>query len=69
MKAAELKVAMRDAWRTVLDKPVADAKVAAQEAVREGFAILVTSLRVDAIESTFTAAPATRTFQRMFDLV
>ena len=50
VKAAELKVAMRDAWRTVLDKPVADAKVAAQEAVREGFAILVTSLRVDAIE-------------------
>ena len=51
IKAAELKVAMRDAWRTLLEEPVADAKVAAQEAVKEAFALLVKSLRVDAIEN------------------
>ena len=51
VKAAELKVAMRDAWRTVLDKPVADAKVAAQEAVEEAFTSLMMSLRVDAINN------------------
>ena len=51
VKAALLKVTMRDAWRTVLDKPVADAKVAAQEAVEEAFTSLMMSLRVDAINN------------------
>ena len=51
VKAAELKVAMRDAWRTLLDEPVARAKVAAQESVKEAFALLTTSLRVDAIKT------------------
>ncbi len=46
-----MKVAMRDAWRTVLDEPVARAKVAAQDAVKEAFVLLMTSLRVDAIEN------------------
>ena len=50
-KAAELKVAMKDAWRTVLEEPVADAKVAAREAVEEAFSSLVTSLRIRAIEN------------------
>ena len=50
-KAAELKIAMRDAWRTVLDEPVSAAKLAAQEAVKYAFASLLTSLRVDAIEN------------------
>lgn len=48
---AELKTAMSDAWRTVLDRPIADARAAAQDAVREGLAMLVASLRVDAIEN------------------
>ena len=51
VKAAELKGAMSDAWRTVLDEPVARAKVMAQKAVKEAFALLMTSLRVDAIEN------------------
>ena len=51
VKAAELQAAMKDAWRTVLDEPVAGAKVAAQEAVGEAFSLLVTSLRIDAIEN------------------
>ncbi|MDD9998689.1 MAG: AAA family ATPase [Rhodospirillaceae bacterium] len=51
VKATELKIAMKDAWRTVLEEPVADAKVAAQQAFNEAFAQLVTSLRVDAIEN------------------
>ncbi len=50
-RAAELKAAMKDAWRTVLEEPVADAKVAAQEAVEEAFSLLVTSLRIRAIEN------------------
>ena len=50
-KVAELKIAMRDAWRTVLDEPVSAAKLAAQEAVKYAFASLLTSLRVDAIEN------------------
>ena len=52
-KVAELKVAMRDAWRTVLDEPVSKAKDAAQEAVKEAFASLMASLRVDAIENRY----------------
>ena len=51
VKAAELKAAMKDAWRTVLEEPVTAAKVAAQEAVEEAFSALVTSLRIDAIEN------------------
>ena len=51
VKAAELKVAMKDAWRTVVEEPVTAAKVAAQEAVEEAFSTLVTSLRIDAIEN------------------
>ena len=50
-KAIELKIAMRDAWRTLLDSPVADAKVAAQAAVKKAFEILVTSLRVEAMQN------------------
>lgn len=50
-KANELRVAMRNAWRTVLEEPVAEAKVAAQEALNEASASLVASLRVNAIES------------------
>ena len=51
VKAGELKVAMRDAWRTVLDEPIVRARVMAQNAVKEAFALLITSLRVDAIEN------------------
>ena len=51
VKAAELKVAMGDAWRTVLDEPVARAKVVVQNAVKDAFASLITSLRVEAIEN------------------
>lgn len=51
VKSAELRVAMKDAWRTVLDEPVADIKSAAQEAVEEAFSSLVTSLRLHAIEN------------------
>ena len=51
VKAGELKVAMRDAWRTVLDEPVTRTRVMAQNAVKEAFALLKTSLRVDAIEN------------------
>lgn len=50
-KASELKAAMKDAWRTVLEEPVAEAKVAAREAVEEAFSSLVTSLRIRAIEN------------------
>lgn len=50
VKAAALKAAMRDAWRTVLENPIADAKAAAQEAVTDAFALLVISLRVDAVK-------------------
>ena len=50
-KEAELRDAMRDAWRTVLDEPVSAAKLAAQKAVEDAIASLMTSLRVDAIES------------------
>ena len=50
-KAAELKIAMRDAWRTVLDEPIAAAKIAAQEAVKDALASLMMSLRVDAVEN------------------
>ena len=51
LKAEELKVAMREAWRTVLHDPVAAAKAEAQEAVKEAFASLIASLRTDAIEN------------------
>ena len=51
VKAAELKVAMGDAWRTVLDEPVARAKVVAQNAVKDAFASLITSLRIETIEN------------------
>ena len=51
VKVAELKVAMRDAWRTVLDEPVTAAKAAAHKAVKDVFASLISSLRVDAIEN------------------
>ena len=50
-KGAELKVAMRDAWRTVLDEPVSMAKLAAQKAVKDAITSLMTSLRADAIEN------------------
>ena len=50
VKAAALTAAMEDAWRTVLDKPIADAKAAAQEAVKDAFALLITSLRADAVK-------------------
>ncbi|MCY4453952.1 MAG: AAA family ATPase [Immundisolibacterales bacterium] len=51
VKSTELKVAMKDAWRTVLEEPVADAKAAAQEAVEEAFSSFVSSLRLHAIEN------------------
>ena len=50
-KEAELKSAMTHAWRTVLDEPVSEAKVAAQQAVDDTLASLMTSLQVDAIEN------------------
>ncbi len=50
-KASELKVAMREAWRTLLARPVAAAKAEAQGIAKDAVARLVTSLRVDAIES------------------
>ena len=52
-KATELKVVMRDAWRTVLDEPVSAAKLAAQQAVNDALASLMTSLQVDAIENHY----------------
>lgn len=50
-KRTELKVAMRDAWRTVLDEPIAAARAAAREAVKEAVAMLLTSLRVEAVQN------------------
>jgi DNA sulfur modification protein DndD len=50
-KATELKVVMSDAWRTVLDRPVAAAKERAREAVTSAFSLIRTSLRVEAIEN------------------
>jgi DNA sulfur modification protein DndD len=50
-RAAELKVAMREAWRTMLDEPIAAAKAGAREAVKDTLALLVRSLRIDAVES------------------
>ena len=44
---------MNDAWRTLLDEPVASAKDAAQTAVKQAFASLTTSLRVEAITNRF----------------
>lgn len=55
-RATDLKVAMADAWRTVLDEPVAAAKAVAQEAVKNAFALLMTSMRVDAIENCHCSA-------------
>ena len=50
-KETELRIAMTHAWRTVLDEPVSEAKVAAQQAVDDTLASLLTSLQVDAIEN------------------
>lgn len=52
-KETELKAAMTHAWRTVLDKPVSEAKIAAQQAANDALASLVTSLQVDAIENHY----------------
>ena len=52
-KATELKVTMRDAWRTVLDEPVSAAKLSAQQAVNDALASLMTSLQVDAIANHY----------------
>lgn len=50
-KLMELKAAMRHAWRTVLDEPIAAAKAEAQEAVNQAVALLAASLRADAIQN------------------
>jgi len=50
-KATELKAAMAEAWRTALDGPVVSAKEKAREAVNEAFALLRTSMRVEAVEN------------------
>ena len=42
---------MTHAWRTVLDRPVSEAKIAAQQAADEALASLLTSLQFDAIEN------------------
>ena len=49
-KAAELKAAMADAWRTVLAERVRTARAAAREAAATAFASLLASMRADAIE-------------------
>ncbi|HMC02824.1 MAG TPA: AAA family ATPase [Cellulomonadaceae bacterium] len=50
-KAAELKVAMAEAWRTVLSEPVRTARAAAREATAGALASMLTSMRVHAIEN------------------
>ncbi|MBM3275871.1 MAG: hypothetical protein FJZ00_12005, partial [Candidatus Sericytochromatia bacterium] len=50
-KREELKKVMAEAWRTVLDAPVVVAKAKAQEAVKDAFALVVTSLRAHAVET------------------
>ena len=47
---AELRTVMGDAWRTVLEGPVAEARAATDEAVKEGVAALVGSLRREAVD-------------------
>ena len=44
---------MTHAWRTVLDEPVSEAKVAAQQAVDDTLASLLTSLQVEAIDNHY----------------
>lgn len=50
-KQDDLKEAMAEAWRTALDGPVVAAKAKAQEAVKDAFALVMTSLRADAVET------------------
>ena len=50
-KETELKSVMTHAWRTVLDEPVSEVKLAAQQSVDRALASLLTSLQVDAIEN------------------
>jgi chromosome segregation ATPase len=50
-KKAELKVAMAEAWRTVLDDPVSSARETARDAIKDAFALIATSMRVDAVET------------------
>lgn len=50
-KKNELRSAMTEAWRTVLDAPVVAAREKAQDAVKDAFALVATSLRVRAIEN------------------
>lgn len=49
---AELKSAMADAWRTVIDAPVAAAEDKARDAVKDAFQSLAMSLRVRAVETS-----------------
>ena len=51
-KKSELRVAMAEAWRTALDRPVAEAKDKARAAVREAIAQIETSLRAHAVETS-----------------
>ena len=51
VKAAELKVAMAEAWRTVLDSTVAAARETARDAIKDAFGLIATSLRVGAVEA------------------
>jgi DNA sulfur modification protein DndD len=50
-KARELKIAMTDAWRTLLSEPVRAARAAAREAASTALGALVSSMRADAIEN------------------
>ena len=50
-KSLELKLAMRDAWRTLLYEPVSRAKNAARATVKESLELLRTSLRADAVRT------------------
>jgi hypothetical protein len=42
---------MTDAWRTVFDRPVSQAQEQARDAVKDAFALVAMSLRVNAIET------------------
>ena len=50
-KKADLKTALTDAWRTLLDGPVAKARDEAREAVKDAVALMAASLRKAAVDS------------------
>jgi DNA sulfur modification protein DndD len=52
---AELKATMAEAWRTALDGAVATTKDKARDAVQDAFALIATSLRAKAVDTSHCA--------------